>query len=92
MPRTVVGNPAVVRGLNLIGLKRKGVDPAGRQKVKRAHHILFREGLSTRQAVDKIRAELETGPMFIYREVGPSGGEYAAVNAFVRFSAHGWMP
>jgi len=58
----VDGNPAVVRGLNLIGLKRRGIDAGGQKSVKRAHHILFREGLSTRQAVAKIKAELDDSP------------------------------
>jgi UDP-N-acetylglucosamine acyltransferase len=51
----VDGNPAVVRGMNTVGLKRKKVSPEARQSLKEACRILFRAGLSTKQAVERIR-------------------------------------
>ena len=35
------GNPALVKGLNLIGLKRKGFNAERREKLKRAYKILY---------------------------------------------------
>lgn len=55
----VEGNPASVRGTNSVGLKRHGVDDSVRKSLKQAHRILFREDLSVRNAVDKIKSELE---------------------------------
>ncbi|MFC1462736.1 acyl-ACP--UDP-N-acetylglucosamine O-acyltransferase [Verrucomicrobiota bacterium] len=58
----VDGNPANVRGVNVIGLERRGVDAGARKLLKLAYKILYREGLSTSQAVDRIRAEIPGSP------------------------------
>lgn len=58
----VAGNPPVVGGLNTVALERRGVTPEARQMLKRAYRILYREGLSTRQALEKIRAEVQQCP------------------------------
>jgi len=50
----VDGNPAVVRGINAVGLKRRAIPDDARKSLKAAYHLLFRAGLSTRQAVDRI--------------------------------------
>jgi UDP-N-acetylglucosamine acyltransferase len=42
---TTDGNPARVRGLNLVGLRRAGFSPESRRALRRAHRLLFREGL-----------------------------------------------
>jgi UDP-N-acetylglucosamine acyltransferase len=55
----VDGNPARVRGVNVIGMERKNISTEARSSIKKAHRILFRGDLSTQQAVDKIRAEIE---------------------------------
>jgi UDP-N-acetylglucosamine acyltransferase len=57
----VAGNPAVVGGLNTVALERRNVSVESRQMLKKAYHILYREGLSTRQALEKIRAEVAQG-------------------------------
>jgi UDP-N-acetylglucosamine acyltransferase len=62
-PFTLVeGNPAKVRGLNSVGLKRKGIAAEAQKKLKQAHRLLWREGLSTSSAVARIEAEIETCP------------------------------
>jgi UDP-N-acetylglucosamine acyltransferase len=58
----VVGNPAEVAGLNSVGLKRKNVSEAAQSELKRAYKILYRDGLSTSQALEKMRAELAMSP------------------------------
>jgi UDP-N-acetylglucosamine acyltransferase len=54
----VEGNPARVRSLNLVGLKRAGVlDEAsgqGLQLLKKAFRILYRSGLSLNEALEKL--------------------------------------
>lgn len=58
----VVGQPATVRGVNVIGLRRAGMGPAERRVLQDAHRILYREGLSPRRAVERIRGELPPTP------------------------------
>ena len=58
----VDGNPASVRGVNVVGLERRNVDPEARKLLKQVYRLLYREGLSTSQAVEKIRAEVPGSP------------------------------
>lgn len=60
-PFTMVdGNPATVRGLNTIGLQRKGFSPKIRGILKEAYRLLYRQGLSTSQALGRIESDLES--------------------------------
>ena len=52
---TTDGNPARVRGLNTVGLRRAGFDADARRHLKRAYQLLFRAGLPLAVAL----AELE---------------------------------
>lgn len=54
----VEGTPAVARGINSVGLRRRNVPGETRGILKEAFRLLCREGLSTTQAVERIRAEL----------------------------------
>ena len=56
------GNPLEVATINSVGLKRGGVSDEAQGLLKKAHRILYREKLSTRQALEKIEAELEPVP------------------------------
>lgn len=62
----IEGNPAEVRGPNSIGLKRRNVEENVQRLIKEAYRILFREGLSTSQAVEKIKTDLEQIPEIIH--------------------------
>ncbi len=55
----VDGNPAEVRGLNVIGLERRGVSEADRHILKQAYRLLYRKDLSVQQALAEIHASLE---------------------------------
>ncbi len=52
------GTPLTIHGINRVGLERRGVPPETQADLKKAFRLLYREGLSTRQALDRIRAEL----------------------------------
>lgn len=52
------GNPARSRTVNKVGLERNGFGEEVQQSLKKAFKILFRSGLSTPNAVDRIEAEL----------------------------------
>ncbi len=56
----VEGVPAVARGLNSVGLKRKNIAVSVRATLKNAFRFLYRSELSTSQAVEKIKSELES--------------------------------
>lgn len=51
------GHPARVYGLNLVGLKRHNFDSETRRRLKIAFKILFKSGLSTKNALKKIEEE-----------------------------------
>ena len=57
-----VGQPATVRGVNVIGLRRAGFPPAARRTVQDAHRLLYREGLTPKVALDRIRREIPPSP------------------------------
>jgi UDP-N-acetylglucosamine acyltransferase len=52
------GNPAEIRGVNLIGLERKGFPAEKVKPIKEAFRLLFRSKYNTRQAIEAIRREL----------------------------------
>jgi UDP-N-acetylglucosamine acyltransferase len=52
----VSGERARLRGLNVVGLRRRGVSPAIREELKRAYHILFQSRLRLGPALEEARA------------------------------------
>ncbi|MBF0169756.1 MAG: acyl-ACP--UDP-N-acetylglucosamine O-acyltransferase [Nitrospinae bacterium] len=55
----VVGNPSRPEGLNTVGMKRRGVGPDDRLRMKTAYKILVQSGLPPKEAVARIEVELE---------------------------------
>ncbi len=53
------GHPLAVHGINLVGLKRRDIAPDRIHVLKQAYRILYREGLSTSRALEKLESELE---------------------------------
>src|SRR3954452_12665623 len=52
------GNPAEVRGINLVGLERNGFTPEAVKRIKEAFRLIYRSNYNTRQAIDAIAKEL----------------------------------
>jgi UDP-N-acetylglucosamine acyltransferase len=50
----VEGNPARVRTLNLVGLKRSGMSSEDLQVLKKAFRLLYRSGLSFKEALEAL--------------------------------------
>ena len=48
------GRPAVIQGLNAVGMRRAGVQATVREEVKRAYRLLYREGLNVPHALEEI--------------------------------------
>ena len=75
----IEGNPAVTHGLNVVGLRRNGIDQETRSALKNAFKILCREKMSTEKALLKIESE-------IYQSA-----EINALIGFVRGSKRGFI-
>jgi UDP-N-acetylglucosamine acyltransferase len=52
------GNPAEIRGVNLVGLERKGFPPESVKLIKEAFRLIYRSKYNTRQAIEAMRKEL----------------------------------
>src|SRR4026208_479709 len=53
------GNPAEIRGVNLIGLERAGFTPESIKAIKEAFRLIYRSKLNTRQAIEAGRNQIE---------------------------------
>jgi UDP-N-acetylglucosamine acyltransferase len=58
----VEGQPAVARGVNVIGLRRAGMVAAERRVLQDAYRLLYRSGLTPRRALERMREELPACP------------------------------
>jgi UDP-N-acetylglucosamine acyltransferase len=56
------GNPAVVRGVNIVGLRRAGVPAADRLRIQRAYKTLYRSGLGPGRGLARLRDEAGGSP------------------------------
>src|SRR5437773_3240406 len=52
------GNPAEIRGINLIGLERTGYPPESVKLIKEAFRLIYRSKYNRQQAIEAIRREL----------------------------------
>jgi UDP-N-acetylglucosamine acyltransferase len=71
------GNPTRIRGLNVVGMRRLGLKPPARVELRRAYQWLYRSGLNTSQAVERMRQE------------GLPGNEVQRLIAFIEASKRG---
>ena len=51
------GNPAVIRGVNKVGLERRGFSAGDLSALREAYKVLFRDQLNTKQAIERIANE-----------------------------------
>jgi UDP-N-acetylglucosamine acyltransferase len=58
----VDGNPAEARTINKVGLERNGVSEEAQTALRQAYKILFRDGLTTSNALARIEVELPPLP------------------------------
>lgn len=71
------GNPAQIRGINLIGLERNGFPAETVKLLKEAFRLIYRSKLNTRQAIEAVRSEL------------PRNAEIAQIIEFIESSERG---
>ncbi len=58
----VDGNPAKVSGINVVGLRRNGIESEVRDEIKTAYRILYRSNLTINQAIEQMEQELQGTP------------------------------
>ena len=58
----VEGNPAQVRGINSIGIQRRGVSQAGQTEIKKAFKLIYESGHNTIEAAKEIKKRLRPLP------------------------------
>jgi UDP-N-acetylglucosamine acyltransferase len=63
---TCDGHPARVYGLNLIGLRRKGISHESIKKIDQAFRLIFNSGLSAKHAIEQVEKEIEKTQEIIY--------------------------
>ncbi|MCP3899628.1 MAG: acyl-ACP--UDP-N-acetylglucosamine O-acyltransferase [Desulfobacteraceae bacterium] len=56
------GDRVALHGLNNVGLKRNNFSKASIAELKKAYRIVFRIGLTTKQALERVKAEVEQIP------------------------------
>jgi UDP-N-acetylglucosamine acyltransferase len=56
------GNPAEVRGVNIVGLERNGFSPETIKAIKEAFRLIYRSKYNTRQALEAVQKELPPIP------------------------------
>ncbi|MEP6820854.1 MAG: acyl-ACP--UDP-N-acetylglucosamine O-acyltransferase [Chthoniobacterales bacterium] len=52
------GNPAEIRGVNVVGMERQGFPPESIKSVKEAFRLIYRSNYNTRQALEAVRQDL----------------------------------
>lgn len=62
----VDGNPAEVSGINVVGLRRKGVSPDARDEIRKLYKILYRSKLNVSQAMAEIEKECRPIPEVLH--------------------------
>ena len=71
------GNPAKVRGINVVGLERSGFSAETIKAIKEAFRLIYRSKFNTRQALEAIQQEL------------PATAEIAQIIKFIQTSERG---
>lgn len=59
----VDGAPAVARSVNIVGMRRGGIDAASRRQVQSAFRLLYRSGMAPGAAVKRVKEELGAHPL-----------------------------
>ena len=57
------GRPAVIQGVNVVGLRRAKILASAREEIKRAYKLLYRQGLNVRHALEVIERECRSSEL-----------------------------
>jgi UDP-N-acetylglucosamine acyltransferase len=56
------GDRATLHGINKVGLQRRGLSPETVSQLKKAYRIIFRIGLTVKESVERVLAEVDNTP------------------------------
>lgn len=56
------GNPAIVRGINQVGMERNGFGPDAIRRIREAYRLIYRSACNVKQASERIKTTLEPAP------------------------------
>ncbi len=56
------GNPAEIRGVNLVGLERNGFAPESVKRIKETFRLIYRSKMNTKQALEAVEQQLPVAP------------------------------
>jgi UDP-N-acetylglucosamine acyltransferase len=79
----VDGNPATVRGINTVGLRRNGFSPERRTVIKRAYRLMYRSNMILRDSTAQLRELSET------TQSEESSGDIRGLIEFIESSKRG---
>lgn len=65
---TADGNPLAIRGINKIGLERRGVPPETVKALKEAYRLLYRRKLGIKDMITEMKASLPDSPELLHLE------------------------
>jgi UDP-N-acetylglucosamine acyltransferase len=65
---TVDGISSLIVGLNQVGLRRSGYDPAKIQQIKDAYRVIYRSGRMWKEILEILRTEYVYGPASLFYE------------------------
>jgi UDP-N-acetylglucosamine acyltransferase len=57
------GNPAEIRGVNLVGLERRGFAPEAIRELREAYKLVYRSNLNTTQGLEALRAQFASSEL-----------------------------
>lgn len=57
------GNPAEMRGVNMVGLERRGFDASALRELREAFKVIYRSNLNTSQALEVLRRDFPDSEM-----------------------------
>jgi UDP-N-acetylglucosamine acyltransferase len=60
------GNPAEVRGVNHVGLERRGFAAESIRELREAYKVIYRENLNTTQSLEVLRSKFEGSELVTY--------------------------
>lgn len=69
----VDGTPALVIGLNKVGLRRNGFDNEAMQQLKDAYRLIYRRGLRWKEVLETLARDFPSGPAAQFSEYFKSG-------------------
>jgi UDP-N-acetylglucosamine acyltransferase len=60
------GNPAEIRGVNFVGLERRGFTPETIRELREAYKLIFRSNLNTTQGLAALREQFANSELVSY--------------------------